>query len=105
MKERAEKAQAALAAMTKQRDDYREGARIEAAEGDLARKENDELRAALAEAVSIFSEFRRCTEAKKLPDDHHDDDEYCEEGTCMWIGEQATDFIARLKQAQEGPKP
>lgn len=48
------------------------------------------------EAVEIFSEFRRCVETKKAPGDHTEDDEYCDEGMCMWIGERASVFLSTL---------
>ena len=64
-------------------------------------KEVEKLRAQLAAKSSeaerlreCLEEFRRCVEGGKIPDDHSDEDEYCDEGMCMWIGQEAKRVLA-----------
>ena len=45
--------------------------------------------------IAVLREFRRCIAGEKIEGDHIDENEFCEEGTCFWIGERTLEIIAK----------
>ena len=51
--------------------------------------------------VAVLQEFRRCIAGEKIEGDHIDENEFCEEGTCFWIGERTLEILAKHDKVEE----